>query len=138
MSFVVEKVCDQVARLSAPAPNQHGCILWTGARTTSGYGKFKVDWILPDGSTDNHIERAHRIVCMLKMNITVKDHFPRSTVMADGSVKQLEVSHLCHTRLCVTPDHLNLEPGTTNHERRHCRNQGLCTGGHDGHPDCLI
>ena len=134
----MEKVPDQVSRLSADGPNQHGCVLWTGATTQSGYGKLKIAWRQPDGATVSKIERAQRIVYMIKLQITVKAEFPVSTVMMDGSIQPLEVSHLCHTRLCVNPDHLSLEPRCINQEREHCRNQGVCAGQHDGHPDCLV
>ena len=41
----------------------------------------------------------------------------------------LEVSHLCHRKLCINPMHLTLESHDTNQERIHCVLQGFCFEG---------
>ena len=43
---------------------------------------------------------------------------------------RLEVSHLCHEKICVNPVHLVLEPHARNLERLHYRLQGACCGSH--------
>ena len=48
----------------------------------------------------------------------------------------LEVSHLCHNTKCVRIDHLNLETKEVNDDRRHCKNQGVCTRDHL--PHCIF
>ena len=60
------------------------CWLWTGALISSGYGSFYFN----GGSV-----LAHRFVYELKVG-----------VIPDGMV----IDHLCHTRMCVNPDHLRL------------------------------
>lgn len=58
------------------------CLVWTGAKTSNGYGTFYVD-----GKT----HRAHRIAYQL-----CKGEIPIG--------KQLD--HLCRNRACVDPEHL--------------------------------
>lgn len=64
-----------------PEPNS-GCWLWMAARTPTGYGNF---W---DGRT---MARAHRVAFK-----ALRGPIP------DG----LELDHLCRTRCCVNPWHL--------------------------------
>ena len=61
------------------------CWLWTGARTSAGYGA-----ILSDGK----VVAAHRL----------------SWSLARGAplVGDLRVLHLCPNRLCVRPEHLHV------------------------------
>lgn len=128
----------QVSRLSAAEPGALGCRLWTGAKDRDGYGRIKVTWLLPDGSTVSKTERAPRIVYMLKLNVHTKCDFPTSADSADGLTVPLEVSHLCHQRLCVNADHLSLEPRSVNMGRMHCKGQRQCHQCHEGYPRCLI
>jgi len=131
-------VNSQVLRLSAAEPGGRGCHLWTGAKDRDGYGRIKVTWSLPDGSTVSKTERAPRIVYMLKIHVYTKCDFPQSTELPDGTTVPLEVSHLCHQRLCVNADHLSLEPRSVNLERMHCKGQQLCHLCHEGYPKCLL
>ena len=48
----------------------------------------------------------------------------------------LEVSHLCHRKLCINPMHLTLESHDTNQERIHCVLQGFCFEVHQ--PMCMF
>lgn len=63
----------------AVAPNS--CWLWHGAVTRGGYGQFKVDGIT---------RRAHRIAYLSWY----------------GELPTTDLHHVCETRLCVRPDHL--------------------------------
>lgn len=139
MSFVPERVSSQISRLSVAVPGTPaGCIMWTGATDREGYGRIKVTWSLPGGTTAAKYERAPRIAFMVKVGINSKSDFPQPGVTADGKPDPLEVSHLCHQRLCVNPDHLILEPGSVNSGRRHCHAQNRCCKDHERYPNCLI
>jgi hypothetical protein len=66
--------------------NFHDCWLWTGA-SVAGYGQFKVG---------DKILKAHRV----SYELFNQAHIPTGEQMR----------HLCHTRMCVNPEHL--APGT--------------------------
>lgn len=72
-----------------------GCWLWIGAISTNGYGKFYGH----DGRTWN----AHRWALL---------HIGGQALDPD-----LTVDHLCRTRACVNPDHLEQVPGAENTRR---------------------
>lgn len=98
-----------------------GCFIWKGATTVHGYGVMRVRW--PEEGPK--MERVHRVALMAQMRLT-RSQFPGG---------HLEVSHLCHKKLCVNPAHLVLETHEINQERIHCRVQGLCCRTH--HPYCI-
>lgn len=109
--------------------DERGCCLWTGSVDKDGYGRVRVKW--PGGVSKIH--RVARVVFRLKLG---GREVPQSRV-SDGRVVPLDVSHLCHQRLCMTPEHLVLEPKAVNSERTHCVRQGHCSH-HGEHPDCLF
>ena len=47
------------------------------------------------------------------------------------------VSHLCHNKLCIQKDHLNLEPKAVNLSRKMCITGGQCIG-HGEYPQCRL
>jgi hypothetical protein len=70
-----------------------GCWLWTGAQNGNGYG------VIGKGGRDRGNEYAHRVSYL---------HFKGP--IPDG----LQIDHLCRTRSCVNPDHLELVTCTEN------------------------
>ena len=48
------------------------------------------------------------------------------------------VSHTCHRRLCIHPDHLVLEPGHINQGRHSCATEKRCSKNHNGYPPCVF
>lgn len=72
-------------KVDKTGPN--GCWLWTGARSTAGYGSF---------ASDPRAKQAHRLAYLY-----VKGELPELP---------LEFDHLCRNKLCVNPEHL--EPVT--------------------------
>lgn len=95
-----------------------------GGVGSNGYGFIRVSW--PEEGSK--VERVHRVALMVEMRLT-RSQFPGAN---------LEVSHLCHEKLCVNPMHLSLEPHATNQERIHCMQQGVCSGAHHPHPRCIF
>lgn len=75
-----------------PEPNS-GCWLWTGALERQGYGHF---------NNKGKYRPAHR---------SVYQHLVCAEI--DG----LEIDHLCRTRCCVNPDHLEAVTKEINQRR---------------------
>ena len=81
------RITDPVARLWSYVDRTATCWLWTGAKSTGGYGR--IYW-------SGKLLQAHRVVYELERG-----------PIPDG----LELDHLCRVRSCVNPDHL--EPVTS-------------------------
>lgn len=107
--------------------NRSPCRVWIGAVDQRGYGRIVVKW--PNGHSTT--ERVHRVALMVKYR-WLKTDFPRKDI--DG--KTLEVSHLCHNKLCFNTEHLVIETHEANQSRNHCKLQNQCSGGH--RPSCLL
>jgi HNH endonuclease len=74
-------VAERLEQYSHPEP-MSGCWLWFGYTSTAGYGLIHVA---------GRMRQAHRI----------------SYELAKGPIAQgLEMDHLCRTRSCINPDHL--------------------------------
>lgn len=88
--------------------NRSGCWLWTGTVNTGGYGQ--VYW---QGRTHT----AHRIAYELATGTTLG---------------KLTVDHLCRTRLCINPEHLEAVTQAENNRRAPSwiGNQTHCKRGH--------
>jgi|SRR5262252_3636755 len=86
--------------------DKHECWLWRGALNNYGYGVLKVKW---------KVVLAHRY----------------SWELVHGPLKEHVLDHLCRTRHCVNPEHLEL---TTKGENiRRGRGKGFysrCKRGH--------
>ena len=74
------------------------CWLWTGAKTTAGYGSL--------GMGNRRTGYAHRYAYSILVG-----------PVPDG----LELDHLCRVRHCVRPDHLEPVTGFENKRRAHQR-----------------
>ncbi len=103
--------------------SQNGtCRLWTKAINRDGYGviKFKSPTDFSWKTTTTH-----------RLSFVV---FNRGSF---EDIINLEISHLCHNRLCVNKDHLYAETHAQNMERGMCINRNTCLG-HLNHPACLV
>jgi hypothetical protein len=111
-------------RFQAKVDVTASCWLWTGARTTGGYGLLKVD---------GRPEYVHRL--------SYEHHVGP---IPDG----LQLDHLCRVRCCVNPAHLEPVTGTENIRRGEPATRTHCPRGHDklvhmrrdsrGKPYCLV
>lgn len=70
--------------------DSHGCWIWNGYKTRSGYGTIHIG---------GKQKRAHRVVYEF-----IKGSIP------DG----IELDHLCRNKLCCNPDHLDPVDHRTN------------------------
>ena len=122
-----QKIETQLGKKMQIMGNMHHCVLWTGCTDKNGYGVKRVLW--PNGITT--FERAHRVAYMADHQVT---RFNIARIDIDGH--QLDVSHVCHNKLCMNAAHLCLERHSVNKERDHCKCIGRCTGGH--YPLCLL
>lgn len=85
-----------------------GCHLWLGSVTGNGYGRFY--W------QNNPNWQPHRLAFAL----------------ANGEVDlTLTIDHLCQTRLCINPDHMEQVSLRENGLRRNGWVDGTCSRGHD-------
>ena len=95
------------------------CRLWQGGTNADGYGviqiQVKAKW---------KKITCHRLAYIVHHQVDLSD-------------TPLDVSHLCHNHLCVTPTHLSLEPHPVNNNRQACISAGQCMG-HKQYPDCMF
>lgn len=75
------------------------CWLWTGYRTSQGYGRFSVAY--PMFRDKPVVMHSHRVAF---------------TIIRGSIPDELEVDHLCRVRNCVNPEHL--EPVTPRENTR--------------------
>lgn len=120
-------ILQELNRNSSVLHNAHSCIEWNGACTDTGYGRKRVTW--PDGQKS--IEKTHRLAYMAHNKI-LKDQLQKTNEFG----QQLDISHTCHNKKCLNPDHLVNEPHRINMDRNGCYVSGLCSKRH--HPHCLL
>ena len=108
-----------------------GCRVWRGARTQSkpGAPPYGIIRTKPPGATNRKALRVHVLAYV------TSDISARRTIMRK---KTCDVSHICHTSLCIDPSHLSVESRSINNCRRTCRSNGDCQGHGLQYPDCLI
>lgn len=114
----------QHSRLTARLDRNHilqgHCHIWSKSVNSRGYPMIKIS-VTGQGS---HTYLAHRIIYSLHHNTILRNKF-------------IHISHLCHNKLCINPDHLSLEPPSINMARNTCKIEGSCLR-HDIYPDCKL
>ena len=92
-----------------PEPNT-GCWLWTRTTCRNGYGQLTVNW---------RYRSAHRV---------------SYEVLVGAIPKGLQLDHLCNTKCCVNPDHLEPVTNLENSKRWYARVRH-CKKGHEFTPE---
>lgn len=121
---IFDKTTRKIMEKSREEDGRHGCILWEGAKYSSGYGRIRNTF--PGPPNEIHV---HRLMYMASIKSSTLEK-------VDEAGHVLDVSHICHCKSCVKPEHLVLENHETNMERMHCISQGVCTRNHL--PHCLL
>ena len=117
----LEKIKTQSNRSSSSSSSTSSyCLIWGKSVNSSGYPQMRFSF--PGKCSKKFI--VHRMLYALQRNsILDKPHF--------------DVSHLCHSKLCVEVEHLVYEPSVVNAQRRSCKTFAKCCG-HSPYPDCML
>lgn len=114
-----------------------GCLVWKGAVWgNTGYGVISLR--IP-GSHRKLFFRVHRLMYALEHMAGDVDVVNFNVLTPPGTNNEgtpLEVSHICHNKLCVKPCHLTLESHQTNTRRNACKHQNSCLRDHT--PHCIF
>ena len=93
--------------------NPHGCVFWKHRVNNMGYPRYA-------------LTVAKGVYCDIPVNRLVFSIMHKDTPECEFDKK--DVSHLCHRRNCVNPDHLVLESRQENNARKRCVSKGVCSG----------
>lgn len=102
-----------------PVGLRRGCQLWSGGQTKNGYPTISVSL-----NKKRYQLRAHRL------------HFHLQSG-CQPFLPGLQVSHLCHEKLCMNLDHFSLELAVINNQRKTCNAEGHCFG-HGAYRNCIM
>ena len=122
--FLKEKAAIKHEIYAKCIKNGNQCNIWKGC-IQNGYGVLNVQIYCAEDSLDIKWKRfyVHRLVYMLEKCMDIG--------------KNLQISHLCHNKLCQNIEHLNIESSFMNSQREICLRNRNCTG-HGQEPDCLF
>lgn len=79
--IVIDKFMNNIQKLDS------GCWIWTGGKNPNGFGVFYVDRY--------HLVQAHRFIFLVLQNLSIPS--------------EIDVNHLCNEKLCVNPEHLEIQ-----------------------------
>ena len=103
----VQKYWQKLRQNSALSLNGQ-CVLWSGWTDKDSYGRINVKIENQWKTTGVHI-----LAFILGNNVSLE------------SIAGNDISHLCHNRSCVQPNHLSCESRDTNHSRTACVNTNM-------------
>ncbi len=98
------------------------CRIWSKAKNLQGYGVIKYQSPIDHSWKTTNVHRLSFVV------------FNRKSFQ---DINNMEISHLCHNKLCILKEHLCIETHAENRERDICVNRSLCKN-HGNRPDCLL
>jgi len=94
--------------------NEQSCWWWARKLDTSGYGRVNV--YVP-GMGDTVILMAHIVAWLIaEFGFTSADDL--FLAYLEHSASGMELDHLCRSRCCIRPDHLEHVSGSVNSQRR--------------------
>lgn len=106
------------------------CLIWNGAISNALYSKisFLYKIKLQNGTLKSfrRYTQAHRLIYACVTN---------SLYLLNKDNRHVEVSHLCHNRLCCNIMHLEAESKQLNSSRTKCKTQMVCN---DHDPPCIL
>ena len=97
---------------------------------------YNADRVRKDGYVYIKFRRGGKVKCASVQRVCV--------MLCCGTfdLGKLDVSHLCHNKLCIQPNHLSLENRATNCRRKRCVSAGVCRRHPKGdgtfYPDCIL
>lgn len=110
--------------------NEHThCLTWQKAKH-DGYGHMSYTYRIK--MVDHRIEKFKKFIPAHRLMYAVTVDFLN---LLDHDSSHLQVSHLCHNKLCCNIEHLEVEDAELNNSRTRCKNHGYCMG-HD--PKCIL
>lgn len=127
MADFFERARAKLAAKTMREMGPHSCLYWVGAVARSGYGRMQVE--TDDGR--KMIMGVNRIAYMVHHHLS-----PGQVPHVSPRGEQLDISNLCHSKECVEPTHLVLEPHSVNNNRQACFRAGLCNNSHE--PACIL
>ena len=95
------------------------CYIWNLARNKD-YGHMSYSYYLLEDGVETYYKRwapPHRVIFACTFDCLF---------LLNPDFKHLEISHLCHTKLCCNPQHLELETGKENKKRSKCSQLANC------------
>lgn len=120
---------EKLKKASAKCKGCH-CVIWEGTIERGkrvNYGQIYAKIRKADsGCYEYHTVKVHRLRHMVKLKDSrqIKE-------------KDMHVSHLCFSHLCIEPSHLSYEPADINVARETCKGDLHCYG-HSGYDDCIF
>lgn len=93
----IGRIRARLDRLSTPEPNT-GCILWLGAATPDGYGKFGLG---PVNGAPKFVAYAHRVAFELEHGPIPEGHETDHTCRVRGCINALHMQAVTHRENCV-------------------------------------
>jgi len=109
-------------RILSKTTEDGDCLQWGGEISSWGYGVFRFTF-----AKKRYKVKVHRFLYFL------------SSFKSSNFDPIMQVSHICHNKLCVNLSHLSLEDAGVNNQRKICFNsipQGCI--GHGNAKDCIF